>query len=349
MLFDEDGKRGRRQGDRGAYWIAATVVAALFAGPAVAGPASETADTMHVIGVAMAAYLTDQVGEQPLLGRGGPPQGPSSGAFCSPTHEVDLTSIPVISHAALEALLVPLYIASVPAVDAWGNPFEFRLGSGLQRNNLAVRSPGRDTVFEGTAYTGGTITDPDDDQVWVDGVFVRVWPAAHETARQARARFEMVRVGAAWLSWLVDQVGEGATGASNASVRGAEGTFDVTTLPIISHTDLLDDLVRPGEAFAYTECLPERDPWGHLYEYRLSANLLASNVLLIRTPGRDGVYEGDVYDAGTATPPGDFDRDIVWHDGFFLQFPDGDPALVFGDGFELGDAWPAWSCTVPTL
>ena len=42
--------------------------------------------------------------------------------------------------------------------------------------------------------------------------------------------------------------------------------------------------------------------------------------MLIRSAGRDGQFEGDQYTIG-AFEVTDYDRDIVWINGFFVRWP----------------------------
>lgn len=55
--------------------------------------------------------------------------------------------------------------------------------------------------------------------------------------------------------------------------------------------------------------VPERDPWGHPYEYRVDA--FPSRCLLIRTAGGDGRWDGNRYAAGTLIPANDRRSDLV--------------------------------------
>jgi hypothetical protein len=71
----------------------------------------------------------------------------------------------------------------------------------------------------------------------------------------------------------------------------------------------------------YLQVLPRTDGWGHPYEYYVGANALAQQVLLIRSPGRDGVYSASVYPV-SAFEAGNHDEDIVWVDGFFARWPE---------------------------
>lgn len=71
----------------------------------------------------------------------------------------------------------------------------------------------------------------------------------------------------------------------------------------------------------YIARVPERDAWGHPLEYFLrTENLLAGRVMLIRSPGLDGVFSESSYEF-SSFPTTEFDQDIVWADGFFVRWP----------------------------
>jgi hypothetical protein len=142
--------------------------AALAAQPAQgANEQKQALGEMRNIGTALFAWLTDQDPK------------PSGDDRRGKDADIDLGAIPVISHADLAKLLVPLYLAQLPVNDPWGKPYEFR----LNRDNLggvpvmAIRSAGKDGTFSGTVYTmeSFAISDQDQDLVWVDGFFAR-WP-----------------------------------------------------------------------------------------------------------------------------------------------------------------------------
>jgi hypothetical protein len=90
----------------------------------------------------------------------------------------------------------------------------------------------------------------------------------------------------------------------------------------------------------YISCLPEFDPWGNAYDFRLDPDLLGAQVTAIRSAARDSTYEADVYPLG-AFPADEFGRDLVWADGFSAVFPDENHEVVFADGFEFG-LWGVW-------
>jgi general secretion pathway protein G len=74
-----------------------------------------------------------------------------------------------VTYTALVTMLNPGYIKNVPRVDGWSRNLEF----GAQDKLYAIRSPGRDGVFEGTDYSTEGTTNPDCDIVFSNGNFVR--------------------------------------------------------------------------------------------------------------------------------------------------------------------------------
>ena len=133
-----------------------------------------------------------------------------------------------------------------------------------------------------------------------------------DSVRQKRTVADIRNLGTAYMSWLTDQIGAAAAGARKFS-------FAEEGWRRLSPEEVRKDL-RPSEQFFYMEEIPLEDHWGHPIEVWRNDNLLASNVLLIRSPGRDGRFEGKVYEVGPF-PTTDFDQDIVWHDGYFLSWP----------------------------
>jgi hypothetical protein len=92
---------------------------------------------------------------------------------------VDVRDYSPISQEQLERLLVPRYIARLPAVDGWGHPYEVRLNTQNLASERAymIRSPGRDGMFSTDSYTPGAFDskDYDEDIVFADNFLVR-WP-----------------------------------------------------------------------------------------------------------------------------------------------------------------------------
>ena len=89
----------------------------------------------------------------------------STAGFTFPTGPVTFTQI--------ESALTPNYIRTVPEVDGWGQPFEFA----YENEVYAIRSAGRDGIFDGTDYSEAEFDSPDCDIVYSNGRFVS-YPAA---------------------------------------------------------------------------------------------------------------------------------------------------------------------------
>lgn len=77
-----------------------------------------------------------------------------------------------VTFSALEAALTPNYMGSLPRVDGWGRALEFAADDRV----YAIRSAGRDGVYEGTTYESQATDSPDCDIVYSNGRFV-TWPS----------------------------------------------------------------------------------------------------------------------------------------------------------------------------
>lgn len=135
-----------------------------------------------------------------------------------------------------------------------------------------------------------------------------------DAAAQKRTIADLRNVGTAMFSWLTDQVGAAAAGQSQTPEPASANLSDY---PAISREELAKILVP-----MYIQEIPELDGWGHPYEYHLNtANPLGERVMAIRSPGRDGQFSGDTYKIGPFGAER-FDDDLVWVDGFFVQWPE---------------------------
>lgn len=63
--------------------------------------------------------------------------------------------------------------------------------------------------------------------------------------------------------------------------------------------------------------VPERDPWGNRYEYRVDG--FPSRCLLVRSRGGDGLWDSDNYVVGTALPANTRSHDLVAVDRRWIQ------------------------------
>ena len=127
-----------------------------------------------------------------------------------------------------------------------------------------------------------------------------------DAKKQERTVSDIRNVGTAMFSWLTDQVGSAAAGA----------TVNLVSYPKISREDLVKILVPQ-----YMQEVPARDGWGNPYDYHLNTgNPLAQQVMTVRSPGRDGVFSTEDYTV-EGFSRGDYNQDIVWADGFFVRWP----------------------------
>ena len=134
---------------------------------------------------------------------------------------------------------------------------------------------------------------------------------ALQKAKQKRTVADMRIVGTAMFSWLTDQVGAAAAGASGTT------TVDLSSYgSVLRSTDLLTVLVPD-----YLQEVPYLDGWKRPYDFYLkTATPTAQQVMAIRSTGRDGTAEGTQYTV-TNFEPTDYDRDVLWADGFFVRWP----------------------------
>ena len=120
-------------------------------------------------------------------------------------------------------------------------------------------------------------------------------------------------VGKAMFAWQADQVKERA---GEGTEKGSVSIIDLKQFSRISREEVVKLLVP-----RYLQTVPEKDGWGHAYEFYLNtSNLLAPQVMCIRSPGRDGVFSGGEYNTGSFNQA-DVDEDIVWADGYFIRWP----------------------------
>ncbi|HEX4962982.1 MAG TPA: hypothetical protein VF173_19270 [Thermoanaerobaculia bacterium] len=137
-----------------------------------------------------------------------------------------------------------------------------------------------------------------------------------DAEKQKQTVADIRNLGTALFSWLTDQVGASAAGQQNQGSGKKEISVDLKACPAISRAELQKLLVPQ-----YIQKVPETDGWGHPYEVRLNVkDVLAKQVMSIRSPGRDGVYSSDTYTVQGFSPT-DFDQDIVWADGYFVRWP----------------------------
>jgi type II secretion system protein G len=134
---------------------------------------------------------------------------------------------------------------------------------------------------------------------------------ALQKAKQKRTEADMRNVGTAMMSWLTDQAGAAAAGSA------ATGDVDLSKFVSTDAASLTTVLVTQ-----YIQSVPRLDGWRHNYSYYMNyANPLGGvGIMAIVSYGRDGVADGTTYSV-TGFDPTNYDRDLVWADGYFVRFP----------------------------
>lgn len=135
---------------------------------------------------------------------------------------------------------------------------------------------------------------------------------ALQKAKQKRTVADMRNAGTAMFSWLTDQVGAAAAGATATEI-------DLSLYG--SGTGVTSGAITALLVPQYLQSVPDKDGWKNTYSYYMNTgNVLAQNVLAVRSYGRDGTGTGTTYSV-TGFEPTDYDQDIVWADGFFVRWP----------------------------
>lgn len=121
--------------------------------------------------------------------------------------------------------------------------------------------------------------------------------------------------GTALFSWLTDQIAAGAAGQSQAEPKIAQ-LQDYRAVSVAE----IEKLLVPQ----YLERVPKTDGWGHPYEYFVNPDPRGRKVIAIRSLGRDGQADASEYTESSFLPE-EFDRDLVWIDGYFVRWPQAPP------------------------
>lgn len=122
-------------------------------------------------------------------------------------------------------------------------------------------------------------------------------------------------VGTAMYAWYQDEMEPRRTGAKPEVDADLE-SVNFEGVPAISREEL-ERLLVPR----YLQAIPERDPWGRPYEFRLETRDPDTRQAMgLRSAGSDGEVSGRTYAVGPFVPEED-GHDLVWMDGFFATWP----------------------------
>jgi len=133
---------------------------------------------------------------------------------------------------------------------------------------------------------------------------------ALQKVKQKRTMADMRITGTAMFSWLSDQVGAAAAGASSTNV-------DLGSYGGVKQASDLTSILVP----AYLQVVPVLDGWKAPFDYYVNlADLSGRRVLAIRSKGRDFTASGNDYTVSNFEPT-DYNQDVVWADGFMVRWP----------------------------
>jgi hypothetical protein len=145
--------------------------------------------------------------------------------------------------------------------------------------------------------------------------------APDDPLREQRGTVEAIRsTGMAMVLYVGAQTLAGNPPSPAAQPGTSDATdpatrFDWSACPSVSY----DQAVTLLGPYVEPERLPRVDGWGHAMELCVRQEG-SGPVVGIRSPGRDGRFEGAAYEVGPFEPT-DFDRDLVWLDGYFVRWP----------------------------
>src|SRR4051812_8430429 len=118
---------------------------------------------------------------------------------------------------------------------------------------------------------------------------------ALQKAKQKRTVADVRNAGTAMFSWLTDQVGAAAAGATATEVSLSSANYG-TALTAGGITALLVP--------QYLQSVPEKDGWKNTYSYYMhTSNVLAQTVLAVRFQCRGGSSITDHHTVGRFRPP----------------------------------------------
>ncbi len=145
---------------------------------------------------------------------------------------------------------------------------------------------------------------------------------ASDKIKQEKTLGAMREIGRAMLAWLTDRRTTGDDGFTppSSEVR-ASFTIHRTGRPerfpyaLLSHAELEQVLVP-----TFLPMLPKRDAWGHPLQFAVNSDLLAHNLVAIRSPGKDGEFDTDDYEIKGFLFD-EYGQDIVWADGYGVRWP----------------------------
>lgn len=133
---------------------------------------------------------------------------------------------------------------------------------------------------------------------------------ALQKAKQKRTMADERNWGNAAMAWVTDQLSAAAAGQDTYDIGDYDGEAE-------TYANVEAVLVP-----RYVNQMPQKDGWKQDFEYYLKTESpLDPQVMLVRSLGRDKTVDSELI-VGSYDPTL-FDNDIVWADGFFVRWPEG--------------------------
>ena len=129
---------------------------------------------------------------------------------------------------------------------------------------------------------------------------------AMQRSKQKRTMADMRAIATAWEARATDMNTYAAAGAGTTFTWWSTAVTFNSVLALLTPT--------------YIKSMPQKDGWGNNYGFAMD-KATTSQAYGIRSPGKDGAFQGGVYTIGTTTQV--FDCDIVYSNGSFIQWPEG--------------------------
>ena len=137
---------------------------------------------------------------------------------------------------------------------------------------------------------------------------------ALQKAKQKRTMADMRNTGTAYMSWITD--------VSSAAAAGATAQkWDADSYTSVAHAVIVSRL-HPSSTFFYMNEVPRVDGWKYPYVWGTGSIATANNIA-IGSGGRNGdltAFPTGEITVGPFTPTR-YDQDIIWADGFFVNWP----------------------------
>ncbi|MGB3563500.1 MAG: type II secretion system protein [Thermoanaerobaculia bacterium] len=131
-----------------------------------------------------------------------------------------------------------------------------------------------------------------------------------EKAKQRKTMANINSIGKAMLSWMTDQAGAAAAGASTTEVMDLDNFEGVTR-------EELDAIMVP----VYLANVPKSDGWGSDMDYYMKIlDFNDADTIAVRSPGKGGNWDGNTYTMAPFVST-NYKSDIVWADGLFVRWP----------------------------